>query len=456
MKEIFAFVFVALYIFASSLQASQAINLSSAIEILKSQNLEIKGAQIEIESALQDAKTASANHYGKLEFIQDFARSDDAGNVFGFKLSSREANFGDFGTQEFMDNFMAGSPDYTTPPHDLNYPESRNYFQSKLKYEVPIFTGFKISSYEDIMNSVTKIKKLEKSQVTDEKIYETRKSFYDMALLEESISNLNVILENIKTLESITKEMIEVGYAKKVDLLEVKAKKGNVERLVSQMESNKELLYHYISFLLNQKVTAIETPPLEINTPSISNSDIINNNLDIQKANTGLAIKKKMIDVSKASYYPMVGAFAEVATADDTFLGDANDHKSYTVGARLSWNIFNGGADMANIEKSRLNFLKTKTDVALANSGIELQIQKIKTEIESFNKDIESLKKELAFADEIYKNYEARYREKLSSMSDVIIKQSEQIQKILQLQQTMNKRNERVFALEKLANGEQK
>ncbi|TKI70354.1 TolC family protein [Sulfurimonas crateris] len=461
MKKLLTFMLIAT-IGGSLLNASQSLSLESALEMLKSQNLEIKSAQIDIESALQDAKAASANHYGKLDFIQDFARSDDAGNVFGFKLSSREATFGDFGAQEFMSSLNPSSPnyvpdgDYTTPPSDLNYPDDRNYFQSKLKYEVPLFTGFKISSYEDIMESVTKIKKLEKSQVVNEKIYEMRKSFYDMALLEESISNLNVILSNIETLEAMTKEMIEVGYAKKVDLLEVKAKKGNVERLISQMESNKELLYHYISFLLNQKVTSIETPSLEIKTPSISSEEIVKNNLDIQKANRGLAIKESMVNVSKSAYYPMVGAFAEVATADDTFLGDASDHQSYTLGARLTWNIFNGGADYANVEKSRLDYLKTKTQVALANSGIELQIQKIKTEIDSFNKDIESLKKELALADEIYKNYEARYREKLSSMSDVIIKQSEQIQKILQLQQTINKRNERVFALEKLANGDER
>ncbi len=454
MKNIFAFIFISLYLNITLLSASESLSLEQALEILKSQNLEIKNASTEVDVALQDAKIASGNHYGKLDIIQDIIKSDDAGNVFGFKLSSREADFGDFGAKEFMDNFLAGNPDYKTPPHDLNYPDSRKYFQSKLKYEIPLFTGFKISSYEDIMNSVTKIKKLEKSKVINEKIYETRKSFYDMALLKDSITNLNVILKNIETLENMTKEMIEVGYAKKIDLLEVDAKKGNVERLIAQMESNKELLYHYISFLLNQKVTSIQTPSLEITVPSIANSTILSNNLDIQMANSGLAVKKSMIDAAQSSYYPMVGAFAEVATADNKFLGEASDHKSYTLGARVTWNLFNGGIDSANVEKSRLEYIKTKTQVALANSGIELQTQKIKTEIESFDNDIKSLKKELAFADEIYKNYEARYKEKLSSMSDVIIKQSEQIQKILQLQQTINKRNEKIFALEKLANGE--
>jgi len=451
MRYLFSVLFTTILLGTSALNASSALTLDEAIEILKSDNLEIKSASIDVDSAKADIESALGNHWGKLDFIQDFANSDDAGNVFGFKLTSREAAFGDFGFSEFNPN----NPNIlNVQPKSLNYPDSRNFFQSKLKYEVPIFTGFKISSFVDIMNSMAKIKKLEKDKVIHEKIYQIRKSFYDMALLRNSTENLNIILQNINTLEDMTQNMIEVGYAKKVDLLEVKAKKGNVERLISQMESNQKLLYHYISFLLNQKVTDIETPSVNIEIPSYSNEEIVNSNIDIQKANKGLEIRKSMIDVSKSSYYPMIGAFAEVATADDTFLGDASDHVAYTVGARLTWNIFNGGIDKANNEKARLEFIKTKTQIELAKSGIELKIDKIRTEIESYNYDIKSLEKELELANEIYKNYEARYREKLSSMSDVIIKQSEQIQKILQLQQIRNKRNERIFALEKLANGE--
>ena len=453
MKNISVLLLSILLLKVSILNASP-LNLNEAIEILKSNNLEIKAASLDIQSAKANAKTASGGHFGKLDFIQEFANSDDAGNVFGFKLTSREANFGDFGAEEFMDNYMAGSPDYTTPPHDLNYPDSRNFFQSKLQYELPIFTGFKISSYEEIMNSMTKMKGLEKEQIINEKIYQLRKSFYDMALLRASTKNLNTILNNINTLENMTQNMIEVGYAKKVDLLEVKAKKGNVQRLISQMESNQKLLYHYISFLLNQKITDIEAPASDMLIPLCSDDDILSSNLDIKKAKRGLEIRKSMIGVSEASYYPMIGAFAEAATADNTFLGDISDHASYTVGARLTWNIFNGGIDSANIEKSRLDFIKTQTQVQLAKSGISLKTEKIRTEIETLNSDIESLEKELTLADEIYKNYEGRYREKLSSMSDVIIKQSEQIQKILQLQQARNKRNERIFALQILANGE--
>ena len=441
--------------FASGLNHSP--NLNEAIEILKEKNLEIKVARLDIKSAKEDETIVNAKNWGKLDFTQDFARSNDAGNVFGFKLTSREANFGDFGAREFMaSQTPTGFPEsaYTTPPEDLNYPDDRNFFQTKLKYELPLFTGFALSSYSEIMGEMSKLKSLEKEDIVNEKILQLRKSYYNMALLNDSISNLNRILKNINILEDMTRNMIEVGYAKHIDLLEVKAKKGNVERLVLQMNANKSLLYHYISFLLNTSITDITTPSSTVVMPNSTDSDILSNNLDIKKATTGLQIRKNMLKANQAKYYPTVGAFGEVATADDTFLGDADDHFAYTVGARVSWNLFNGGSDSADIEKAKIEHLKMLSQLELAKSGIALKLAKIRTEIKSADEEIASLEKELEFSDAIYKNYEGRYKEKLSSMSDVIIKQSAQIEKILQLQIAKNRRNEKIFELEKLANGE--
>ncbi len=453
MKKIVSMLSFALLLSANDV-TTNALSLSEALDLLQAQNLEIKAAKYDVASAKAQKDTVSGMNWGKLTFQQDFARSDDAGNVFGFKLTSREANFGDFGAEEFMNNFMAGHPDYTTPPNKLNYPDDRNFFQSKLKYEVPLFTGFAISSYTHIMDEMTKIKSLDKEKIATEKMYELKKSFYDMALLDSSIKNLNKILDNINTLETTTKTMIDVGYAKHVDLLEVKAKKGNVERLLIQMHANKKLLYHYISFLLNQKVTAIIPPQADVPMPKFSDEEVLSRNIDIKKATEGLEIRKSMLDASEAGYYPTLGAFGEVATADDTFLGDANDHKAYTVGARLTWNIFNGGIDSAKIEKSKIEKMKMHSQLELAKKGIALKVSKIRTEIESVDAQIASLKRELELANAIYENYEGRYKEKLVSMSDVIIKQSAQIEKILKLQMVKNKRTEKIFELEKIANGE--
>ncbi len=442
-------------LFLDTIQGKNGLTLSQALEILKAQNLEIKAAKLDVEAAKANEGVASGMNWGKLTFQQDIARSNDALNVFGFKLSSREATFGDFGFGASNMPQSQQDPGYlTTPPNTLNYPGYRNFFQSTLKYEVPLFTGFAISSYQDIMKEMYKMKKLDKEQIKNEKIYQLRKSYYDIALLDTSISHLNIVMHNINTLENTTKTMIEVGYAKKVDLLEVQAKKGNVTRLLVQMKANKELLLQYISFLLNKKVTEIQAPKKDVAMPIYTDAQILKTNLDIKKATTGLAVRKSMQGAAEAAFYPTVGAFAEVSTADNTFLGHASDHKAYTIGARLTWNLFNGGTDASKLEKAKLDRLKMSSQVALAKEGITLKLAKIRTKIKSIDIEIASLKKELTLANTIYKNYEYRYREKLVSMSDVIIKQSLEIEKILQLQQAKNKRTQAVFALEKLANGE--
>jgi outer membrane protein TolC len=463
MKTLVLFVTTVLSLHAIDIPSSVKLNLSEAIEILKANNLEVKAADYDIKSAEATRSQASGTAWGSLDFIQNISRSDDAGNVFGFKLTGREATFGDFGAEEFMNNFgacqggdmAACGAMYTQPPENLNNPGDRNFFQSKLQYSLPLYVGGKISAYTEVAESMERMKALDKDKVLNLKVYETRKAFYDMKLLEEALENLRTIDENIASLENMAASMIEEGYAKRTDLLEVQAKRSNVKRSIHQMQANEELLYHFLSFLLNQEVKSIEVPHGDVYLLNVDTQTIVAQNIDVQRATTGLEIRRNMKDIEQADYLPMIGMQANIQTAADSFENYAIDKGSYTVGAQLKWNIFNGGSDYAKLEKARLEVLKTETQVQLAKKGIALHVDKIHTEIKSLDYEITALKYELNLANTIYKSYEERYREQLSSMSDVIIKQSLQLEKVLALLEVKNRRNERIFALEKLSNGAQ-
>ncbi|MEA3228902.1 MAG: TolC family protein, partial [Campylobacterota bacterium] len=286
MKKIVGILFVML-ITTDSINGS-ALDMNTALSILKENNLEIKIAKLDQSIAKKDEKFASGNHYGKIDLMQDIAYSDDAGNVFGFKLTAREATMVDFGMYEMQSEQNPGGTPPDQPGNTLNYPDAESFFQSKIRYEVPFFTGYKLTNYVSIMKAMTKMKTLDKHKVINEKIYQVRKSFYDMALLKNSTKNLKNILNNIHKLEKMTKNMIDVGYAKKVDLLEVRAKKGNVERLLMDLKLNQKLLYHYISFLLNKKVTDIIVPKSSMPMPRINSKEILENNVDIKRALVGL------------------------------------------------------------------------------------------------------------------------------------------------------------------------
>ena len=436
------------------------LSLKEALKLMKKGNLELKISKFNEQIKEFEAKVARGYSFGKLDITVKDAYSNDAGNVFGFKLKSREATFGDFGAEEFMNNMGAAQNGdmaaagrmYNDPPKELNHPDARNHFQTTLSYMVPLYTGGKLNQYEKITKSLIKMSKLDTKKLLNEKIFQTTKTFYDISLVNEYITNLSMIVSNIDRLEEIVTSMREEGYAKDVDELEVQARKSEVQSMLSQARFNKKLAYQYLSFLLNQDVKSIQpvnnTPPI----PNILKEEVQQNNLDIQKAKLGLKITDMSIKVQKSSFLPEVGAMAEYGSADDKPFNKFFDKDFYTVGVQAKWNIFNGNIDKNNLEKAKTEYLKVAEQVNLAKEGIYLKVKKTLTEIKSKEADIDSLEKQLEFAQRVYQTYKEEYKEGIKSISDVLIKQSKELEILLKLLTAKNSRNTKVFELKSIIN----
>jgi outer membrane protein TolC len=425
------------------------LELRQAITMLESNNLELKISHFNEQMKVYEATAAQGHHYGKLDVSVAAMRSNDAGNVFGFKLQSREATFGDFGFAEF---------DGTNPnilnvqPSDLNYPESRNHYQTKISYMLPLYTGGKLTEYGRITEALHRMSQWDTQKLINEKIFQTKKAFYDISLVENYISNLSKIIKNINHLEAIVKSMGEEGYAQEIDLLEVQARRAEAESMYNQAKLNRDLAYQFLSFLLNEKVDSIKKVSDMAPMPRIDSAEVESNNIDIQKALLGLQISQMAMNVEESNYLPTVGAFGEYGSADDKLWNEFRDKDSYTVGVQLTWNIFNGGIDAANLEKAKVNHLKVQEQVSLAKSGIALKVKKLETEILSKNADVKSYKKQLRFAKKVYENYRSRYKEGIVSISDVLIKQSRELEVLLKLLTVKNERNTKIFELNSILN----
>jgi outer membrane protein TolC len=428
------------------------LELSQAISLLKNNNLELRISQFNEQMKAYEVAAAKGNHYGKLDVTLSGMRSNDAGNVFGFKLQSREATFGDFGAQEFFDNYNSGADPFTPPPEALNYPEARNHYQTKVSYMLPLYTGGKLTEYGRITDALQRMSQWDTEKLMNEKVFQTKKAFYDITLVDNYILNLSKIIQNISHLESIVKSMGEEGYAQEIDLLEVQARKAEAESMYNQAKLNRDLAYQFLSFLLNEEVSSIKKVNEMAPIPDIDTVDIESHNIDIQKARLGLKITEMAMKVEKANYLPTIGAFGEYGSADDEMWNEFRDKDSYTVGIQLKWNIFNGGIDDANLEKAKVNHLKVQNEVSLAKSGIALKVKKLETEILSKNADVKSYQKQLRFARQVYENYRSRYKEGIVSISDVLMKQSKELEVLLKLLTLKNERNTKIFELNSILN----
>ena len=447
------------------------LSLDSALNIMRNNNLELKISKFNEQIKMQEAKMAKGYNYGKLGLKLQAMRSNDAGNVFGFKVKSREASFRDFGFSDFMGAIGQGAQQANgdfgafsqglaqqggnilgIKPKDLNYPDARNHVQTTLTYQVPLYTGGKLDQYSKITKALTYMSQLDTEKLLNEKIFQTKKTFYDISLIEQYIDKLSSIVNNINRLEEIVGSMKEEGYAKDIDRLEVEARKAEAQSMLSQATYNKELAYQYLSFLLNETVSSIQPLNNLAPLPTFTEDEIIQNNLDIQKAQLGLKVTDMAIKVEKSKFLPTVGAFGEYGSADNSAFNRFFEKDFYTVGVQLEWNIFNGEIDKQSLEKAKIKNMQVQEQVELAKAGITLQIKKLMTNIKSKDAEIESLETQYQFAEKVYENYEGRYQEGIASITDVLIKQSKELEVLLKLLTAKNDRNAKVFELTSVLN----
>lgn len=426
------------------------LSLPHALKIMQSNNLELKISKFNEQMKAHEAKIAKGYNYGKLDLEVQALRSNDAGNVFGFKLKSREASFGDFGFNEF-DMTGATNP-LPVEPADLNYPDARSHFQTTLTYIVPLYTGGKLSQYEKITKALQTMSQLDTSKILNEKVFQTKKTFYDISLINNYITNLSTIISNINKLSEIVSSMKEEGFAKDIDELEVEARKAEAQSMLNQALLNKELAYQYLSFLLNKTVESIEDINELAPIPVVDKEEVHQTNLDIQKAQLGLKITDMAVELQKSNFRPTVGAFGEYGSSDNQVLNAFIDKDFYTVGVQLEWNLFNGNIDKHNLEKAKVENLMVKEQVNLAKSGICLKVRKTLTQIKSKDADIQNFQTQLDFANKVYESYQAQYQEGISSISDVLIKQSKELEVLLKLLTAKNERNAKVFELTSIIN----
>ncbi|MBN2963544.1 TolC family protein [Sulfurospirillum sp. T05] len=424
------------------------LRLDDALVLLQEHNPELIVSDFEAQLRALDASGVEASAWGSVDLVQTAARSNDALNVFGFKLQSREATFQDFGFADF---------DSTNPnvlhvkSDDLNRPKARNHFSTTIELRVPLYTGGRRAASHHIAQTFHALSRLDTQSLLAEKIQELKRSFYALSLLYDQESTLQELLKNTRALERTATAMHEEGYATATDVLEVKARLAGVSRMLQDTQANSKLLLHVLSFLLNHEVASIAPTLPALQAPSTPPEKT----LDVQKATLGAQIAHLDIKRNKAAFMPTVGLLGQYAWSGKEALELSSKNDAYTVGVEFRWNLFQGGGHSIALEKARLAHLKSQHQLSLAKQGTALAFAKLHTQLAQHDHQLQSLEAELTLFKQIYEHHLGRYQENLASMSDVLIKHAELLGKILEHNAAKNKRVETLLSLEKLTHGVQ-
>ena len=418
----------------SSFLMAKSVDFNTVLKEALNNNLELKAKKLNIDKAKADYKKAKAYNYGKLTLSEEITKTNDALYVFGMKLESREATFRDFGFADFlaampglMNGTTQGSTVLADQPDDLNNPGSRTNFKTKLVYEVPIFTGFKLKYAKEMAALQIKANKYKYAHDKNKLAIEVLKAYNGAVAAKNFVSALKVAKKTTSSFVKMINNFNKQGMATEVDLLQAKKRDNEVDAMLTQAENKYQLALSYLQFLTDDYSISSVGDFKIVLAPDESLNNLIKtalksrNDLKWMKANVKTMQKKVKMD--KSAYYPTIGAHLEYGFNDNRpTVSLKKDYYVAAIGAK--WNIFDKSRS-ATVQKSKIEALQTNYYYDYMKKGIALDVKQKYLDFKSKKAVVKEKLTNKELAEEILKKYTYMYKQGMINITILLMKEAE-------------------------------
>ena len=394
---------------------AQSVSFDKILETTIKNSKDLQAQKLNIDSSKLDIENIDSVSYGKLSLSEEISRTNHAGYVFNYKLSSREATFKDFG-------FSQQSEGLYVQPTDLNYPEARNNFNTKLTYDIPLFTGFKLTNQKDILKLQEKANTIKYNLDVKELEFEVLKAYNSAVIAKDFIKALEKAKEAITFMKNGAIAFQKEGLVTKIDVNEAKVYEANINSQLLEVKNNFQLALAYLSFLSSdESISDVEDlKNLYFKFPNEKElyEQALENRDEVKMQNIQVNASKKNIDIAKAAYYPSVFSRLEYGYNDDTLtLSQDKDYYMAMVGITLT--LFDNTRSIEK-QKSQIEYQKANLNEEKLKDAIKLELKKAMLNLETKEKILEEKIEAKNLAFDILEQAKLQYKNQLISMTTLL------------------------------------
>jgi outer membrane protein TolC len=406
---------VYLSLLLTSLVYAQSVDFDRVLQLTIQNSKDLQNQKLNIDLSKLNTKTVDSINYGKLSVVEELSRTNHSGYVFNSKLSSREASFRDFG-------FIQQNEGIDVQPKDLNYPDARNNYNTKLIYDVPLFTGFKLSSQEDILKLQEKANEIKYNLDRKELNFEVLKAYNSAVVAKEYVSALQKAKEAISKIVISAQAFHKEGLVTKIDVNEAKVYELNINSQFIEASNNFQLALAYLRFLSSDEtindVENLQNINSEISNEKLLYNQALENRDEIKMQEINLNATKKNIDIANSAYYPTVYSHLEYGFNDDKMtLDDEKDYYMALVGINLT--LFDNTRDLEK-QKSKIEYAKASLNSEKLKDAIKLEVQKTILNLQTKEKVLEEKIQAKNLAFDVLEQSKLLYKNHLIPMTTLL------------------------------------
>jgi len=388
-------------------ETSGTFNLLQTIEAALEVNLNLKQSKEEINAALATKKVRRSNFLPTLSARYGYIRRDQ---------ETRQALGGSQGQDVTV---------ITNPEDEYNFVTS---------FTQPIFTGFALINQYKIASLGLDVAEISEKLTRQDVILDAKNAYFSILKSQKLMTVAEDTVKQVAAQKEVAENMYQVGMSPLNDLLQSQVQLANDKQRFITAQNNLAISKSQFNTLLRRPVNApvtivdmLDYTPFDhdINYCLAQAED---NRLELQVADLEVQIAGKDYDLSKSNYFPSIdltGNLTRRGTDWDVDGGEGiADKKFWDIRATATWNFWQWGRTRYGVKEklSRLSQAKYRKEEIIDN--IELEVNQAFLRTKESEKNITTIEKAIEQAKENLRITEERYKEQVSTTTDVLVAQT--------------------------------
>ncbi len=328
---------------------------------------------------------------------------------------------------QLIPNFFEGKPEELVPVQfgtDMSVLSGVELNQ--LAYSQTYWTGLKAARELSLLD------RLVESKTQEELIYNVVRTYYQAKVVDQQKGLVRANLGQVSALLKLTELQFQNGFAKKVDVDQLRVNKVSLETQLLNLDLQHEQLLHALKLVMampfDQEISLADTllaDPAGLLSAPTDYPATINNKLDLAILDKQANLQQLNVDVYRAGYYPSLRLVAGYNyQGQGNKIGDFGDGNRWfnfsQVGLNISVPIFDGFLKKSQIQQGNIELLKIAEDRRNLQQNLQYQLGNARRQLQSTWNSLGVLKENQQVAEEIYAVTRKRFEQGVASITEVL------------------------------------
>jgi outer membrane protein TolC len=391
-------------------ERTQPITLQQALELAERNNRQLQTARFTLQGSEAALDAAKAGRSPTLSLQSNLTYTDSA----DAQLSQTDSSFS-IGSETF----------------NLNQDTTSSRFDTTLQLDYNLYNSGRREANITAAQEQVRIDRLEVQKTLEQLRLDVANAYYD---LQQADAQLETVQDSIREADRSVRDakLLEAnGLGTRFDILQAQVQEAqayqDLANAISQQRTARRQLAQLLSLADNAE--AISAEPIEEAKDweiTLEKTIILalNNRVELQQDLARRQISIANETIALADSKPQVNLFANYNLVNN--LEDSQGFADgFSLGARLTWQLYDGGAAKARARQQRANIAIAETGFANTRNQIRLQVEQAYFQLNANRQNIQAATLALTQAQESLRLARLRFTEGEGTQLEVLNAQTE-------------------------------